>query len=94
MTFAPRCISSMISDTFTSRSRTLLAARIAAYLRSRCICGWMPERAVRLAWIRSLMNSPKNIENDRMYPLGLKKKPRKAWLSPKALILVGDLRSW
>ena len=65
MTFAPRYISSMISDTFTSRSSTLLAARIPAYLNPRCICGWMPARRVRRAWIRSVMNSPMNSVNER-----------------------------
>ncbi len=65
MTFAPRYISSMISDMFMSRRRTLLAARMPAYFMPRCICGWMPDRRVRRAWIRSVMNSPMNIVNER-----------------------------
>ena len=65
MTFAPRYISSMISDTFTSRSSTLLAARMPAYFKPRCIWGWIPDRRVRRAWIRSLMNSPMNSVNER-----------------------------
>ena len=65
MTFAPRYISSMISETLTSRSRTLLAARMPAYFSPRCICGWMPERRVRRAWMRSLTNSARNIVNER-----------------------------
>ena len=65
MTFAPRYISSMISDAFMSRSRTLLAARIPAYFKPRCIWGWTPERRVRRAWKRSLTNSARNIVNER-----------------------------
>ena len=66
MTFAPRYISSMISDVFTSRRRTLLAARMPAYFKPRCICGSDPATGrVRRAWIRSLMNSPRNIVNER-----------------------------
>jgi hypothetical protein len=65
MTFEPRYISSMISDVLMSRRRTLLAARMPAYLNPRCICGVTPERTVRRAWKRSLMNSPTNIVNER-----------------------------
>ena len=72
----------MMREVFTSRRRTLLAARIPAYFIPRCIWGRMPERRVRRAWKSSLKNSPRKRVNERRYPVGLRKKPRNAWLSP------------
>ena len=51
--------------TLTSRSRTLLAARMPAYFSPRCICGRIPDRRVRRAWVSSLRNSPRNSVNER-----------------------------
>src|SRR3954470_1147381 len=83
MTLAPRYISSMTREVLTSRRRTLLAARMPAYLSPRCIWGCTADRRVRRAWKRSLRNSPRNRVNDRRYPLGLKKKLKNALLSPR-----------